>query len=87
MFHFLKSTLKRREHLLENKFFECCCRRCADPTELGTYTSALICPKCKIGLVLSTKPLDADAPWSCTNKIKCSGYTVNAKSMKLLIDR
>ncbi|KAK9883474.1 hypothetical protein WA026_001650 [Henosepilachna vigintioctopunctata] len=41
----LQNTLKRREHLLENKFFDCYCKRCSDPTELGTYLSALICPK------------------------------------------
>lgn len=88
----LQSTLKRREHLLENKFFECCCKRCQDPTELGTHTGALYCPKCKTGWVLSTNPLDPEAPWSCNNKSqkadrKCPGYTVAAKSMQLLINR
>lgn len=81
--------MKRREHLLENKFFECRCSRCSDPTELGTYTSALLCPKCKSGLVLSTQPLNAEAHWSCTNKLnsQCPGYTVSAKSVNLLIER
>ncbi|KAK9727535.1 SET domain [Popillia japonica] len=64
----LQGTLRRREHLLENKFFECRCKRCSDPAELGTYTSALICPKCNIGLVLSLNPLDNDSSWSCNNK-------------------
>ena len=87
-----QSTLKRREHLLENKFFECKCARCKDPTEFGTYTGALRCPKCKHGLVLSTDPLDPEATWSCNNGTKmvenrCPGYTITAKSMQLLISR
>ncbi|XP_018323549.1 SET domain-containing protein SmydA-8-like [Agrilus planipennis] len=89
----LQGTLKRREHLLENKFFECMCKRCSDPTELGTFTSALRCPKCEKGWVLSTNPLDPEAAWSCNNsqtqesENRCPGYRVTAKSMKLLINR
>ncbi|EFA08507.1 SET domain-containing protein SmydA-8 [Tribolium castaneum] len=83
----LQSTLKRREHLLENKFFECQCRRCSDPTELGTFTSALICPKCKDGFVLSSNPLDPEADWTCSNYNKCPGYKISAKSMQLLLDK
>lgn len=59
----LQGTLKRREHLKDCKFFWCSCTRCADPTELNTYTSAMHCPKCRGGLILSTDPLDQDAPW------------------------
>ncbi|KRT79705.1 SET domain-containing protein [Oryctes borbonicus] len=88
----LQGTLRRREYLLENKFFECRCKRCADPCELGTYTSALICPKCNNGLVLSIDPLNNESSWTCNNKStkperRCPGYTVTAKSMQLLISR
>ncbi|XP_022900337.2 SET domain-containing protein SmydA-8 [Onthophagus taurus] len=84
----LQGTLKRREHLLENKFFECKCLRCKDPTELGTNLGALICPKCKRGSVLPSDPLNCESSWSCNNKSqKCPGYTVTSKSMKLLINR
>ncbi|XP_068913242.1 SET domain-containing protein SmydA-8-like isoform X2 [Tenebrio molitor] len=83
----LQSTLKRREHLLENKFFECRCKRCSDPTELGTYTGALICPKCRTGDVLSTNPLNSEADWKCTNSSTCPGYKITSRSMQLLIDR
>ncbi|RZB38993.1 msta, isoform B-like [Asbolus verrucosus] len=83
----LQCTLKRREHLLENKFFECQCKRCSDPTEMGTYSGALICPKCKTGYVLSTNPLDPEADWKCTNLERCPGYRITSKSMQLLIDR
>lgn len=84
----LQNTLKRREHLLENKFFECHCKRCSDPTELGTYSGALICPKCKTGLVLCDNPLDAESSWSCNNQQgNCPGYSITARSMKLLLHR
>lgn len=84
----LQSTQKRREHLLENKFFECRCQRCSDPTELGTYCGALLCPKCDNGLVLCDKPLDFDSTWSCTSsRSYCPGYTISATSMNLLLNR
>lgn len=88
----LQSTLKRREHLLDNKFFECQCRRCKDPTELGTYLGALRCPKCEKGYVLSKDPLDPESDWSCNNKSqgeenKCPGYTITAVSMERLMNR
>lgn len=81
--------MKRREHLLDNKFFECCCARCSDPKELGAYTSALYCPKCERGIVLADNALNIETTWSCTSKNigKCTGYTISAKSMKLLIER
>ncbi|XP_066992449.2 SET domain-containing protein SmydA-8 isoform X1 [Anabrus simplex] len=80
----LQGTLKRREHLKESKFFDCCCRRCSDPTELGTYAGALKCPKCQPGYVLSTAPLDNSAVWRCEN---CDTYTITAEKVCLLMDR
>ncbi|XP_037024983.1 SET domain-containing protein SmydA-8 [Bradysia coprophila] len=78
----LQGTLKRREHLQEGKFFWCQCKRCSDPTELGTYSSAIQCPKCHGGLILSTDPLDQDAPWKC----RACAYIVTGRSMLLLVD-
>ncbi|XP_045451281.1 SET domain-containing protein SmydA-8-like [Melitaea cinxia] len=60
----LQGTLRRREHLKLSKFFECGCRRCADPTELGTQASALRCPRCG-ARVLPAAPLQPAAPWRC----------------------
>ncbi|XP_026471009.1 SET and MYND domain-containing protein DDB_G0277331-like [Ctenocephalides felis] len=49
-------TKDRQQDLLENKFFQCSCQRCMDPTELGSYTSALYCSNMKCGgYVLPTK--------------------------------
>lgn len=41
--HALWGTQARREHLRETKYFSCTCKRCEDPTEMGTYLSALRC--------------------------------------------
>lgn len=50
-------TRARQEHLKTGKFFTCDCRRCKDPTELGTHFSSLKCQKCKDGNLISTNPL------------------------------
>ena len=42
----IATTNVRQEHLLTSKFFTCRCPRCTDPTELGTYCSARMCPIC-----------------------------------------
>ncbi|RZF48628.1 hypothetical protein LSTR_LSTR014943 [Laodelphax striatellus] len=39
----LWSTSTRRQHLIETKFFSCCCKRCSDVTEFNTYFSAIKC--------------------------------------------
>lgn len=71
----LWGTKARRDHLLQTRFFSCPCRRCLDPTELGSYFSALVCPKCpERQPVLPTKPLVSTAPWACvTCKYPISG--------------
>ena len=53
--------------------FQCNCVRCSDPSELGTYTSALICSKCKPdpegdikkGRVLPLDIRKDDSNWKC----------------------
>lgn len=39
----LWGTASRKHHLLETKFFECNCIRCADVTEMGTHFDSLKC--------------------------------------------
>ena len=48
-----------------DSFFQCGCKRCCEPTELGTYSSALKCPKCEKGNVVPTDTKDTNANWSC----------------------
>lgn len=57
--------LIRQELLNLGKFFHCLCERCTDPTELGTYCSALKCPSCKAP-VITMNPKDLKADWACT---------------------
>lgn len=63
-------TSNRQMHLKETKFFQCICKRCKDPSEMGTYFSALKCPSCPIqqqGYLLSHNPLKEGSLWICTN--------------------
>lgn len=74
--------MKRREHLQEGKFFWCECDRCKDPTELGTNSSTIQCPKCKHGHILSANPLRQDSMWKCQS---CD-YIVTGDAMLKLVD-
>ncbi|XP_058833214.1 SET domain-containing protein SmydA-8 isoform X2 [Topomyia yanbarensis] len=67
--HSLWGTQQRRDHLKNNKYFSCGCLRCTDPTELGTYLSALKCVgvdgnACN-GYQLPIDPLDDSSDWKC----------------------
>ncbi len=42
-------TLYRRRDLRATWSFTCACRRCRDPTELGTLVSAVRCERCRVG--------------------------------------
>ncbi|XP_011636202.1 protein msta-like [Pogonomyrmex barbatus] len=80
--HALWSTRARREHLLATKYFACRCKRCADPTELGTHLGTFNCP-CKNGLMLPNDPLNPSTDWSCN---LCPG-TVTSAEVAQLTDR
>lgn len=60
-------TLSRRLQLKATKEFMCSCQRCADPTENGTYISALKCAKqeCTDGRLLPVDSLLISSPWRC----------------------
>ncbi|XP_015595619.1 protein msta [Cephus cinctus] len=62
--HALWSTRARRDHLYATKYFLCDCKRCADPTELGSHLGTLKC-SCENGWVLPKDPLNQDTDWSC----------------------
>lgn len=62
-----------RRRLLRNLFyFDCQCSRCADPTEISTYFSALKCTGCKSGYLLAENPLQYKSSWVCNNKPDCN---------------
>lgn len=67
--HALWGTQARREHLRATKYFDCVCKRCKDPTELGTYLSAMRCigtmtEQCG-GIQLAEDPCDDSTDWCC----------------------
>ena len=52
-----------------------------DPTENGTFMSAVICPKCKIGKMLPESFHMADPNWHCD---KCKFMSTDEKVTKLV---
>lgn len=63
-------TYERRKDLLDNKYFLCCCPRCMDPTEIGSYFSALKCSNCKDGYLLQKDCAKLESNWKCSS---CAG--------------
>ena len=75
----LTNTPTRLQKLEKSKFFICQCTLCKDPTEKGTFMSALTCPKCK-GLLLP-KSFHEPSEWKCD---KCPFSTTDEKAQKLV---
>jgi hypothetical protein len=69
-------TLERRTKLQELYGINCRCKRCRDPSELGSYISAVRCDEnmkanhC-FGYYVATDPLNEAAAWKCADS-KCS---------------
>ncbi|XP_068222617.1 uncharacterized protein [Palaemon carinicauda] len=72
------STIVRQNHLQKCKQFSCTCKRCLDPTELGTFIGSLICVRCGSPMI-SSDPLDTTANWVCT--ISTCRHTMEAKQI------
>ena len=80
----LWDTARRRAHLKIAKCFDCTCKRCSDPTELGTFASSILCCICE-GLIISTNPLKNFADWKCSNCNQVfSGRQVNLRLTKAI---
>lgn len=67
--HILWGTTARRRDLFQKKYIQCVCDRCRDPTEFGTYFSALKCmgigqEPCG-GPQLPSNPTNLDTAWQC----------------------
>lgn len=61
----LDPVLFRRTLLQVGKFFQCACVRCADATELGTYSSAVACTECGKGFLVSSDTSNIESRWNC----------------------
>ena len=71
----LYSTMERLEHLNVSKCFMCECERCEDPTEFGSFLSAIKCSMCP-GRLMPKDPLNVDSNWKCDqcdNEQRASG--------------
>lgn len=60
-------TWLRRTKLFSSWNFHCACSKCSDPTELGTFCSALACCARCPGMILPLNPLDNEGDWKCRN--------------------
>eukprot|EP00092_Neocalanus_flemingeri_P005018 GFUD01005395.1.p1 GENE.GFUD01005395.1~~GFUD01005395.1.p1 ORF type:complete len:523 (+),score=168.51 GFUD01005395.1:74-1570(+) len=78
----LDPVLVRRKHLEETKNMICRCERCDDPTDLGTYGSAVLCRRCK-GPVIPMA--DDPGAWQC-QKCKEKILTEEVDSLISAID-
>jgi len=76
----LINTQNRLKTLKDSKFFICQCNLCQDPTEKGTFLSAILCPKCKEHLLPESFHL-SDPVWKCN---KCLFSSSNEKVTKLV---
>ena len=64
----LAPTSKRRQLLRSKWFFDCVCKRCQDPTELGSHLSSLQCQRARCGgSLLPVNPVHRLADWQCTD--------------------
>ena len=76
----LTNTEMRLSKLKKSKFFICKCDLCLDPTENGTFMSAVVCPKCKGNLLPESFHL-SDPVWKCD---KCQFTSTHEKVTKLI---
>lgn len=77
-----QGTLLRRDYL-KDYFFDCCCKRCSDALEFGSYFSALKCVMCDDGHLLPDHPLMEESPWKCS-EAKCKGVKSAAEVSMIL---
>ncbi|RZF41656.1 hypothetical protein LSTR_LSTR012913 [Laodelphax striatellus] len=77
----LHSTAQRQEHLMDTKYFLCCCKRCEDPSELGAHLSSLICWHCREGLMVVNETKEAWICQQCNRSFRKTGVEVILNSI------
>lgn len=86
-----KTTWSRRQNLRDGWHFSCSCPRCADPSELGALTSAILCESCPqssaaAGFLLQENPLEMEedkAQWKCQ---QCGHFRPTIEIQSLIQD-
>lgn len=71
----------RQEHLIKGKYFECDCRRCMDPAELGTHLSSIRCQSCTLGFLMRLN--NNTTAWNCLN---CNATKLNEDIQLMLCE-
>ncbi|CAG7719988.1 unnamed protein product [Allacma fusca] len=61
-------TFRRQQHVLNFVGSPCKCPRCKDPTEMGTFYSAVKCSECSDGYLVPNNPLSTKSMWQCLNE-------------------
>lgn len=80
----LLGTMQRLKRLENTKSLGYCpCQRCSDPTELGTFSSGILCTSCpnQEGILLPEYSLNPESNWACT---KCLANKPSSFVTKLL---
>ena len=80
----LNPTNIRRLMLFTGKHFSCECARCKDPTEMDSFSSALLCGDCgqnDKAPVLPENPIDLISTWKC---VKCGGNEMTGSDVAML---
>ena len=60
----LLGSVSRRTHFPRIWYFDCECRRCCDPRELGSHMSTIRCLMCP-GMMVPSHPLSYHSPSQC----------------------
>ena len=80
----LQGNVLRRLAFGNHWMFECRCPRCADPTEFGSFLSAMRCPEKCGGFILPIDSLDKMGDWKCSECGKtCEGDEIVGTVLKL----
>ena len=61
----ISGNVRRRDDIRKYWFFDCECRRCVDPTELGTHMSSIRCFTCSTGFLLPSEAIVYNCDWKC----------------------
>lgn len=61
----VSGTLHRLVSIEDVAHFSCSCVRCSDPTEKGTFVSAIKCFECGESYLLPINSLDPNSFWKC----------------------
>lgn len=69
----LLGNVARTTALKSHWKFDCSCQRCQDPTEMGTYLSAVRCFLCDDGVLLPASSESPSVSWTCRTT-GCTGF-------------